>query len=72
MDHKEFSKRGGDTTKARYGKEFFARIGRQGAASKLKIYGKDYFKKLSALGVAKRAGLTIPEADAHIDKQADV
>jgi hypothetical protein len=65
MDHKEFSARGGNTTMARYGKDFYSKIGKRGAASKVKLFGKDYFKRLSQLGVAKRK-----EAKSIVDKQA--
>jgi hypothetical protein len=54
MDHFEISRKGGNTTMARYGREHFARLGKKGAETKIRIYGPDYFKKLSALGLAAR------------------
>jgi len=54
MDHREISSKGGRTTKKRYGKEHFSKIGKKGAKSRLKKYGTAYFKELSKLGVEAR------------------
>ena len=54
MDHRVVSARGGNATKAKHGREFYSRIGKLGAASKLKKYGQEYFISLSKQGVEAR------------------
>lgn len=54
MDHKIVSRKGGMTTKEKYGREHYSAMGKRGAEAKLKMYGPGYFLKLSALGVAAR------------------
>ncbi len=54
LNLKEFSRKGGKATLAKYGREHYAAIGKRGAESKLKKYGPEYYLKLSASGVKAR------------------
>ena len=54
LTHKEISKRGGLSTMAKHGREYYSAIGKKGGSTNVKRYGVDYFKKLSAAGVAAR------------------
>lgn len=54
MDHKKIAKKGGTTTREKYGKEHFSHAGKLGYQGKMRKYGPDYFKRLSAQGVAAR------------------
>ncbi len=54
MDHKKIAKKGGTTTREKYGKEHFSHAGKIGWQAKVRKYGPDYGKRLSALGVAAR------------------
>jgi hypothetical protein len=54
LNLKEFSRKGGKATLAKYGREHFVSLGKKGAESKLKKYGPEYFSRLSASGVKAR------------------
>ena len=54
LNLKEFSRKGGKATLAKYGPDHYSSIGKKGAKSTLKKYGADYYKKLSQSGVAGR------------------
>lgn len=54
LNHEEFSRRGGKTTLAKYGKDHFKDIGKRGAKAKVKKYGPDYFQRISKAGVMAR------------------
>lgn len=53
IDHTEFSRKGGNTTKEKYGPSHFSDMGKKGALAKVKK-DPEYFKKISILGVAAR------------------
>lgn len=63
MDHRKIAKKGGTTTRNKYGKEHFSRAGKLGYAAKVRKFGPDYFKRLSALGVAARKNKKINPID---------
>jgi len=52
--HRQISKKGGDNTLKKYGRDFYVGIGRKGADALLKKRGPDYFKKLSEAGLKAR------------------
>lgn len=54
MTLKEFSSRGGLTTKKRHGKEHYQKLAKNMNESIKRKYGDDYYKRLSAAGVAAR------------------
>jgi len=54
LSHKEFSRRGGLSTKNKLGKKHYQEIGTKGAETVRRKYGPDYYKKLSEAGVAAR------------------
>lgn len=46
LSHEEISKKGGDTTKEKYGPEYYRKIGKKGHAKLLEKYGPEYFTKI--------------------------
>lgn len=54
LKHNEVASRGGKTTLAKYGKEYFSKLGARSAKIRLKKFGSDYYKRLSMSGVAAK------------------
>ncbi len=54
MTLKEFSARGGRTTKEKHGDAHFKQIGSKGGSVTKKKYGKDHYKELNRLSVLAR------------------
>lgn len=54
ITHKEVSKKGGEATLKKHGKEHYSTMGKLGAEGKRKLYGNEFYKKLSKAGVEAR------------------
>jgi hypothetical protein len=54
LNLKEFSRKGGKATLAKYGREHYVSLGKKGVASRMKKYGPEYYTRLSASGVKAR------------------
>lgn len=54
IDFIEFSRKGGNATKAKYGSEHYSKIRKKANKTILKRYGKAFYLRLSRLGVESR------------------
>ena len=53
MTAAEVGRKGGQTTKERYGSDHFSKIGRQGGAATMKRYGPKHYAEIGMKGGAK-------------------
>ena len=72
IDLIEFSRKGGNTTKAKYGHDHYSRIRKKGNETIKKRYGPEYFAKIARIGIEKRRRRKEEEQKPLIDKVADV
>lgn len=54
MDWEDFSKKGGETTKARYGLEHYRAIGRKSAELRKGKYSKEHYQEMQRRSVEAR------------------
>lgn len=50
----EAGARGGRQTKARYGREYYERLGHQAGTTTARRYGREHFRELGRMGAAAR------------------
>src|SRR5215471_3492896 len=53
MSVREAGKKGGQTDKQRYGKEFYERIGRKGGRATKSAHGREFYESIGQLGGRK-------------------
>lgn len=69
--HKDVSKKGGQSTLEKHGKEHFATMGKLGSKKQREMYGDEYYKKLSQAGVEGRKRKRQEKKEAEINSPID-